>query len=60
MNKKTNIARGNTRECLDALIAKAEQRALLEPNLEKRHKHARLIRSLTVRLARAILREKAE
>ena len=53
------LARGNARECLDALIAQAEWRALLEHDPERKRKHALIVRRLTIWLARAILRETA-
>ena len=51
------IAIGDLRECLSALIAKAEARALLEKDPARRRKHNRLVRYLTLRLARAIIAE---
>lgn len=51
------IAQGNTRECLDALITQADARAQAEQTPERRRKINRLVRYLTMRLARAILRE---
>lgn len=57
--KGPTLARGNARECLDTLIAQAERRALLEPDPERRRKHALIVRRLTIWLARAILREAA-
>lgn len=50
-------ARGNLRECLTALIVKAESQHEIETNPTRRAKLARLIRWLTHCLARCIMAE---
>jgi len=47
------IATGNLRQCYAALVDQAERRALIDPHPA----HNRLLRYLTLRLARAILQE---
>ena len=53
------IAKGDLRECLDALISKADARIQSEQDPNRRRKLNRLVRRLTARLARAILAEVA-
>jgi hypothetical protein len=51
------IARGNVRECLAALLEKAIARELADRDPQRRARLGRLVRYLTQRLARRILRE---